>query len=147
MPDPLTGGCRCGAIRYEFAGPPMFQHICCCRDCQSFTGSIGMPNIGGHRTHFRLLQGTPASYAVTADNGATMHRGFCRDCGSSLFIWPEIDGVIYTGETDVVGMAAGTLDDPSRFTPEFAVYTDRAPPWAGFPDGLPLHPAPDPSSA
>ncbi len=146
MLQPLTGGCRCGAIRYEFTGPLMFQHICCCRDCQKFTGSVGMPNIGGLRTGFRLLKGSPASYAVTADNGATIHRGFCSDCGSSLLIWPEIDGTLYTEKDDVVGAAAGTLDDPSRFTPQFAVYTDRAPPWAAFPEGLRLYPSPAPQA-
>ncbi|MDJ0827470.1 MAG: GFA family protein [Rhodobacter sp.] len=142
MVHSLTGGCRCGRIRYAFSEPPTFRYICCCRDCQRFTGSIGMPNIGGPRRSFRLLDGRPAHYAVTADNGATIHRGFCGACGSCLFVWPEIDGVLYTAQDDVVGVAAGTLDDPALFVPEFAVYTDRAPPWAAFPEGLPRYPAP-----
>ena len=40
---------------------------------------------------------------------------------------------------DVIEACVGTLDDPNAFHPGFAVFVSRAPRWAAFPDGLPLH--------
>jgi hypothetical protein len=139
MPQAITGGCRCGAIRYELKEPPTLKHICCCRDCQSFTGTDKVFVVGGPRNAFVLRKGEPISYAVTADSGATIQRAFCGTCGSSLFIYPQIDGVFYKPEDDVIEACAGTLDDPNAFTPDSAVFVSRAPMWAAFPKDLPLH--------
>lgn len=139
MDEPITGGCRCGAIRYAYTQPPTLKHMCCCRDCQRFTGAGKVFVVGGPRAAFVLEQGEPASYAVIADSGATIVRAFCPTCGSPLFIYPEIDGVYYTADDDVIEVTAGSLDDPSAFTPDFAVFVSRAPRWATFPEGLPLH--------
>ena len=139
MDLPITGGCRCGAIRYAFRAPPTFKHMCCCRDCQYFTGTDKVFAVGVPRAAFVLLRGEPVAYDVTADSGATIARAFCGTCGSSLFIYPRIDGVHYKPKDDVIEACAGTLDDPNAFHPDFAVFTRRAPTWAAFPEGLPLH--------
>ena len=34
-----SGGCLCGAVRYESAGEPLFSLLCHCRDCQHQSGS------------------------------------------------------------------------------------------------------------
>jgi hypothetical protein len=39
MKIPFTGGCMCGAIRYECSTEPLAMGICHCRDCQRATGS------------------------------------------------------------------------------------------------------------
>jgi hypothetical protein len=39
MKIPFTGGCMCGAIRYECAAEPIAMGLCHCRDCQYATGS------------------------------------------------------------------------------------------------------------
>ena len=39
MSEPYTGGCACGAIRFEIAGEPLFQNDCQCRDCQRMSGT------------------------------------------------------------------------------------------------------------
>ena len=36
---PMTGGCQCGAIRYEIVGFPLFLYTCNCTDCQRQSGS------------------------------------------------------------------------------------------------------------
>ena len=39
MKLPLTGGCQCGAIRYEITQPSITIYTCHCTDCQRFTSS------------------------------------------------------------------------------------------------------------
>ena len=38
-----TGGCACGAIRYECSAAAAFAGNCLCRDCQQTTGSAFAP--------------------------------------------------------------------------------------------------------
>ena len=42
--QPYTGGCACGAIRYEIAAEPLMAGHCQCRDCQRDSGT-------GHASH------------------------------------------------------------------------------------------------
>lgn len=140
MATSITGRCRCGEIAYEFTSEPTWKYLCYCRDCQSFTGTDKMFVVSGPRSIFKLLQGEPVSYEVIADNGARINRAFCGTCGSSLIIYPTIDNVYYSEADDVVGAAAGTFDNPSQFSPEFAVFVSRAPNWATFPEGIERHP-------
>src|SRR5947207_13967817 len=72
MAVPFTGGCACGAIRYECTAEPLYMGNCHCRDCQRATGSAYFPAVGMATTAFRLLTGTPAAYATLADSGHTM---------------------------------------------------------------------------
>lgn len=44
MSSSYTGGCACGAIRYEISGEPMFSNDCQCRDCTRESGT-------GHGSH------------------------------------------------------------------------------------------------
>src|SRR6266849_4174413 len=39
MSEAYTGGCACGAIRYEISGEPMVMNHCQCRDCQRKSGT------------------------------------------------------------------------------------------------------------
>ena len=39
MSEAYTGGCACGAIRYEISGEPMVMNDCQCRDCQRKSGT------------------------------------------------------------------------------------------------------------
>ena len=140
MKTPISGRCRCGEIVYEFSSEPTRKYLCYCRDCQYFTGTDKIFVVSGPRSTFNLCRGEPVSYDVIADNGATISRAFCGNCGSSLFIYPKIDQVIYFDDDDVICAAVATLDDPNQFSPEFAVFVSRAPAWATFPAGIERHP-------
>jgi len=60
---------------------------------------------------------------VTAESGRTVDRGLCTNCGSNLFILAEL-------VPDMQGIWAGSLDDPSLFTPQVNVWTRSSPWWA-----------------
>ena len=140
MNTPISGRCRCGAIVYELTSPPTDQYLCCCRDCQAFTGADRIFVVCVPRKSFEVCEGDPRSYEVIADNGARINRAFCGTCGSSLFIYPTIDNEYYFEADDVVAVAVASLDDPDQFSPEFAVFVSRAPKWATFPEGIECHP-------
>lgn len=120
MKIPFTGGCMCRAVRYECSAQPVFMGICHCRDCQRATGtafSAGM--LVPHNAV--TITGNVKYYDVTGDSGITVSRGFCPTCGSRLFSKRPIPKLI--------GITAGSLDDPSWFQPRMNFYTASAQPW------------------
>ena len=59
---PFTGGCACGAIRYECSAEPVLSFNCYCRDCQRATGSAHAAVLLVPKDALRLTQGTPTYY-------------------------------------------------------------------------------------
>ena len=97
----LTGGCHCGAVRYEVSGEPMHHALCHCEDCRRHAGA---PMVGWALVNRADLEmsGTPKIYA-SSEHG---RRHFCADCGTGLFYTNE---AVFPGQIDV---QTGTLDDP-----------------------------------
>jgi len=130
MSSPVFGGCACGAIRYSYEGEPLFAMNCHCRDCQRETGSAYAAVLGVPAATFKVIQGSPKFFGVTADSGNTTRRGFCADCGSPVFGLPGVSA-------DMVTIRAGSLDDPSGYRPTLDVYVSRAQPWDHMNPDLP----------
>jgi hypothetical protein len=118
----LSGGCACGAIRYECTTAPMLSVLCHCRDCQRSTGSAYAAELGVLESGFSFVKGTPRYHLVTGDSGNTVRRGFCPDCGSPLV-------ADSSGRPGFLAIQAGSLDDPTLFRPTHHVYASSAPPW------------------
>lgn len=124
-----TGGCACGAIRFQIAGEPVFQNECHCRDCQRQSGTghgsyLSFPRVGVTQT------GTAARYDIVADSGHVKTRAFCPTCGSPVFItWSHMP--------DVFTVHAASLDDPARYRPQAVTYAVRAWPWDRVDEALP----------
>ncbi|MEP5938734.1 MAG: GFA family protein [Erythrobacter sp.] len=102
----LTGGCHCGAIRYELNGDPVAHLLCHCSDCQRTSGA---PMVGWIMITDDCLTvtGEPAIYA-SSESGK---RYFCIQCGTGLF---------YSNEVNLPGMVdiqSATLDEPSTAQP------------------------------
>ena len=121
-PTRFSGGCACGAIRYECSAPPLAMVNCHCRDCQRAGGSGYSPTIVVRRTALRLTSGEPRYYSTTAESGGIARRAFCPACGTPLFASTST-------RQDVVGVRAGSLDDPPWFRASADVWTDSAQPW------------------
>ena len=83
MTAKISGGCACGAVRYEIAADPQFQGQCQCRDCQRATGTGHADGLGFPENAVALV-GTLSFYEVIGDSGKTVSRGFCPKCGSPV---------------------------------------------------------------
>ena len=126
----FSGGCLCGAIRYEVNGDPVRVAHCHCDDCRKATGSSFATNVFVKQDDLVILQGTPRSYEHTADSGSTMTKEFCADCGSQLFG----SGSRSTG---VKNVKVGTIDDVAAIPaiqPRIEVFTSKKLPFTRLSD-------------
>lgn len=138
MNPTLTGGCLCGEIRYECHGEPAFAGNCHCRDCQRASGSAFTPAMLFPQSAVSIT-GSPSAYESTGDSGNQVTRLFCPRCGSQLFGKLQI-------LPDMIGIRAGTLDDPAAFHPRLDFHVSSAAPWDVMDAALPKFPgAPTPS--
>jgi hypothetical protein len=117
----MTGGCLCGAVRYESDGEPVFALQCHCRDCQRSSGTAYIAAVRVPSAGFRITRGTPKRYLAKSDAGNEISRVFCGDCGSPLYVQVST-------RPDLVGLRVGTLDDPSWFHAEADIFTKSAQP-------------------
>ena len=126
---PITGGCLCGAIRYECHEDPIYTYHCHCRDCQRTSGAGFITCIEMNEPAFSITAGEPASYEVETEAGNRLTRYFCSNCGSQLFSTG-------TGFPTRI-IKAGSLDDPSSITPIVHIWTASQQPWIKLCDGVP----------
>src|SRR6266851_6919560 len=76
MNFPQSGGCRCGAVRYEITGPPVAVHAYHCTECQRQSGSAFAMAAVIPQEHFRITRGTPKMYARQTSPSKTMECCF-----------------------------------------------------------------------
>jgi hypothetical protein len=124
----LTGGCLCGAVRYEARGEPGSAGHCYCADCRKASGSGFIPFMNYPAEAVRFSGETRLSIVKSA-RGSDAVRNHCAACGSLVF-----GGIV--GVDDSHTIYAGSLDDPSAFTPKIAIFTRGKPDWAAIPEGL-----------
>lgn len=122
MSDAYTGGCACGAVRYNIAGEPIFMNVCHCRDCQQRSGT-------GHGSYLTFpdrsqvkVEGHAASWDIVADSGSVKTHAFCPRCGSPVYL-------TFAAMPGLFTVHAASLDDPERFQPQAVTYAIRRPSW------------------
>lgn len=121
MSQTYTGGCACGAIRYEIPAEPLFMNHCQCRDCQRKSGTghgsyLTFPNAGVKR------EGEAKHWDIVGDSGNVKTRAFCPTCGSPVYM-------TFAAMSDVFTVHAASLDDPGRFKPQVVTYGVRGYAW------------------
>ena len=124
----MSGGCLCGAVRYETRAEPAWTVICYCRDCQRASGSGYVPVIGVRRADLGIT-GETRSFEVSSASGGPATRHFCPRCGSLIF-----GGIVGVDTSHTI--YAGSLDDPTVFRPTIAIFNRDRPVWALMPPGL-----------
>jgi hypothetical protein len=129
---PITGGCNCGAVRFEITGPFEGASYCHCTRCQRRTGTAAAPNARTAPGTFRILQGEDQLRSWHPETG--MDKYFCGGCGSALFSAPGRD-------FEQVGVRFGALDADPGIRPGHRQYVAYAAAWEEIPDdGLPRYP-------
>jgi hypothetical protein len=122
----LTGGCQCGAIRYELNTPHRGGAVCHCRMCQKAGGAPFMAFTGAmRRERFVLTSGVPATYR----SSNIAERGFCAGCGTPL-TYRLVD-------SDRISVTIGSLDRPTEVAPTEQLGVESALPWLTHLSALP----------
>ena len=118
-----SGGCLCGAIKYEFDKSNLISaHHCHCIDCQKSTGS-GKSTILLLPAQAILMDGELKFYTSTTSSGRNMSRGFCEECGSPVLSFiKEMQEVNF--------LKAGSLDDSSWLKIDSNFYSSSAHSWS-----------------
>ena len=125
----ISGGCRCGNVRYQGERAPMFAAHCHCRDCQYSSG-------GAYATVFAVpadslsMQGELTAYTVQAESGNDVTREFCPTCGS-----PVLSKL--AANPGITILKGATLDDPATLAPQMHIWTGSGQPWAETSGQLP----------
>lgn len=123
----ITGGCLCGAVRYEANEAPDLNGTCNCRNCQKWTGSTYLAFAGFPRAAVRFTKGEPKFYK----SSAILERGFCADCGSGV-----ANRYLFAGWDARVFVGLGTLDDPEAAPLHFHFGVESQLSWVHFNDEL-----------
>lgn len=122
-----TGGCLCGAVRYEVRGPLRDVVNCHCRMCQRQHGNFG-PHSKARKVNITITRDAGLAWYQMSP---VARRGFCRSCGSGLF-WEPF-------ELDATGIIAGTLDGPTGLKTIGHIFVGEKSDFYSITDGLPQY--------
>ena len=126
LPD-LTGGCLCGQVRYQISGPRRDIINCHCNNCRRTHGHIAAyTSVNTKDLKIIDRQGLKWFH----DESPDVLRGFCENCGSSLF-WDAKDG------RERMSVSAGTLDTGHGLKTIGHVYLSEAGEYYQITDALP----------
>ncbi len=120
-----TGGCLCGAVRYAVSGPLRDVVNCHCNMCQRLHGNFG-PHSKARKVDITITNADGLAWHKTSE---VARRGFCRECGSSLF-WEPF-------ELDSTGIIAGSLDRPTGLKTIGHIFVGEKPDFYEIVDELP----------
>jgi hypothetical protein len=131
---PLTGGCNCGAVRFELTETPVRAGYCHCTRCQRRTGTAASSSAIANSGTFRIVSGEDHVRRWNAGDGAD--KAFCGTCGSALFgQHPE--------SPEFINVRMGSFDSDPGVRPMGRLHVASAAVWEPIPDdGLPRLPGP-----
>ena len=124
----ITGGCLCGAVRYEIDAPAVSTGYCHCRICQKFTGSAMSAWTAFPVSAVRFVDAEPRYFASTP----IAERGFCPTCGASLTY-----KLVRPRETAFLVVFTSSLDQPQDHAPTIHSGIESQLPWLDILDDLP----------
>lgn len=135
----ITGGCRCGQLRYRFdQDGPLLNYCCHCLDCQKSTASAFADQLIVS-TDALTVTGRSVIFSTERPSGGTTNNQHCPDCFSRVCN----ANTAYPTMTIVRG---GTLDDPSGLEPFAHMWTSRKRGWIAIDPAVPtFEEAPDPA--
>ena len=125
----FQGGCLCGRVRYACDGQPISMGLCQCERCQRQSGSSFLIAVVFDHNAVTIDTSSLSTFVASSDDGSTLSRHFCTNCGSAVMItldrYPEIRS-----------MMGGTLDDKSQLKPSFSLWCSSGQAWLSLPDSI-----------
>ena len=127
MRNNVKGNCLCGAVHFCATLPSKWCAHCHCTMCRKAHGAGYVTWVGFEHQQVSFTQGEKDIHWYISSPGA--ERGFCKQCGSSLFFrsqqWP--------GELHI---ALGCVTDEIDRQPQANVYFDRHVNWMAIDESL-----------
>jgi len=123
----LNGGCLCGQVRYRITGPRRDIINCHCQNCRRTHGHVSAYTSVDKKD---LVIISEQSLRWYHDRSPDTYRGFCGECGASLF-WDARDG------RSRMSVSAGTLDAGHGLRTIGHVYLSEAGDYYEINDDLP----------
>ena len=123
-----TGGCLCGAVRYEISGTMQRVVYCHCEQCRKTSGHFVAATAVDH-DQLGFVEDSGLAWYKSSD---IADRGFCNLCGSSLFWRP--------GHGKYMAVMAGGLDAPTHLASREHIHVADASDYYDIADGLPQFP-------
>jgi hypothetical protein len=128
---PLTGGCLCGAVRFEVSEPLELAGYCHCTRCQRRSGTAASASAPVRREALRILSGEELVGCWQPPDGSA--KCFCSRCGAHLWARMQEDGPHF--------VRLGAFDGDPGVRPSYHQFVAYAAAWEPIPDdGLPRFP-------
>jgi hypothetical protein len=130
MSDVARGECLCGAVRFRVVSGPLHSvALCHCGMCRRWHGHIGAYT-GAPRLGLRFEEDRGLAWYQSS---TFARRGFCRECGSSLF-WDRPD-------RETIAIAAGTLDAPTGLDTTLQIHVEDHGDYYRVDSSIPIRPS------
>jgi hypothetical protein len=124
----MRAECQCGQLVVELPGPTAAVVACHCVDCQRRTGSpFGV--LAYYATDQVTISGEAKRFERPTAEGNVFETFFCPECGSTVY------GKAGKHPT-LVGIAVGTIADPSFQPPVRSVWEQSMHAWVTLPEGI-----------
>ena len=123
-----TGSCLCGGVRFIVSGPLRDVVVCHCRMCRKAHGHVGAYT-AARKDALTFVEARGLRwYRSSAD----ARRGFCDECGSTLFWDAE--------RRETISIAAGTLDAPTGVRTTLQIHVASAGDYYDVDASIPIRP-------
>ncbi|GAB5471404.1 MAG: GFA family protein [Rhodospirillales bacterium] len=128
MAEKATGGCQCGAVRYELTAPPVNVYVCHCSECRRQSASAFGISVYLPSAAVRLTKGAPKRWTRPGAQSGQIDCYFCGDCGSRLW---------HDGRDDPTtrSLKGGSLDRPPDLSDAVHIWTKSKLPGVVVPQG------------
>ena len=125
----MKGGCLCGKVQFKIYGEPRNIVNCHCSKCRKFHGNFGAYTSVKVEKLNIIEQKSLKWFKSITDETPNVHRGFCLECGSSLFWHPK--------DQPYIAVAAGSLETPTNLKTMGHVWCSQISDYYKIEDDLP----------
>ena len=122
----VSGGCLCGAVRYEVGEPFVSASYCHCTRCQRRTGTAAAASARVEPGSLRVVSGEELIRCWNPGDGGFL-KCFCSACGGAL--WSR-----HPSDPDVLSVRLGTVDGDPGIRPSHRQFVAYAASWEEIPD-------------